>query len=91
MFDSSKIEQSALDHMYIPYNCKFLLVKSNQISFEMVELYNPQAFTTKKYSTFFGTWWKNGDMVIPISDFYKRRFDLNQTELGVVSKFYVRI
>lgn len=56
----------------------------------MVELYNPNKYT-KKYSKMFGTWQKNGDIEIPISDFYERRLDMNQTELGVVSLFYVRV
>lgn len=91
MFDDSKKEQSAIDLMYIPYNCQFLLVESNPIGFKMVELYNPTALATKKCSKIFGTWRKNGDIEILISDFYERRFDMNQTELGVVSDFYVRV
>ena len=92
MFDGPEIDISSLYFMYIPYSCEFLLIKpKEETTFEIVELYNPQAFATEKYTKFFGTWSENGGIKTPISDFYERRFDLNQTELGVVSKFYVRV
>jgi hypothetical protein len=75
-----------LKNFYIPFNCKFLIVKKiDALNYDIEDVYQisenyPQAFT--KFAS-----WKNRKLEIFGKDFYGRRMDLKGKRITVAETF----
>lgn len=82
---STKNQDSKNLGVYVPYNIQLLIaenqIKENNNVFSISEIYQPGSVIFKRH---FGTWSKKKGIEIPEKDLYKRRFNMNGTELKIL-------
>lgn len=71
----------------IPYNTQLLISEDVNKDFSCIsEIYHPRIYSPVMFTRHFGTWSENKGIEIPEKDLYKRRFDMNETEIVVSLK-----
>lgn len=77
------------ENMYIPYNCQFIVIDSEDgKNFYMSEVYDVRFAVRKLYTRYFGFWSKNTGLELVSSDFYQRRFHMNGTWITVIAEYW---
>lgn len=73
--------------IYIPYNCQFFVIESDENGFHLFEYYDVKIHHRNFFITEFGDWDEMNGLIVPEPDFYQRRLDLNGTTLEVARKW----